>query len=71
MKKHYTKETSGHIKLLYDMLLKQEQTLEAHNERLRSSENAMVEQDKRIGDLEKIAHSQLIWRIEDYNRSVG
>ena len=26
--------------------------------------------DKRVGDLEKIANSQLIWRIEDYTRKL-
>ena len=70
MPKHYSKETSNHVKLLYDMLMKQEQALDKHDGKLLFYETTLKDQEKRIDDLEKIAHSQLIWRIEDYSRSL-
>lgn len=68
MTKHYSKETASHVKLLFEMLLKQEKAIEFQDERVLSSEMSLKDQDKRIGDLERIARNQLIWRIEDYTR---
>lgn len=68
MTKHYSKETASHVKLLFEMLLKQEKAIELQDERVMSSEMSLKDQDKRIGDLERIARNQLIWRIEDYTR---
>ena len=50
--------------------MKQKEMLELHDVRLNEHDDQLKEQDKRIGDLEKIAHSQLIWRIEDYARKL-
>ncbi|XP_020914676.1 TNF receptor-associated factor 4 isoform X2 [Exaiptasia diaphana] len=70
MQRHYKNEIITHVKLMYDLMTKQKGLLDANDQRLNQFENIMKEQNKRIGDLEKIAHSQLIWRIEDYTRKL-
>ena len=68
--KHYKSELINHVKLIFDVMMKQRETLENHAVRLSGHDDALKAQDKRVGDLEKIAHSQLIWRIEDFNRKL-
>lgn len=50
--------------------MRQKSELEECNASLARHEELIKTQEKRIGDLEKIAHSQLIWRIEDYTRKL-
>ena len=58
------------MKLIYEVVMAQKGELDACNASLARHEELIHTQEKRIGDLEKIAHSQLIWRIEDYTRKV-
>jgi len=68
MARHYKNEIITHVKLIYDVMMKQKEVMDGNEDKMAHFENTLKEQNKRIGDLEKIAHSQLIWRIEDYNR---
>lgn len=68
MARHYKNDIINHVKLMYDLMTKHKGMLDTNEQRLTHFENTLKEQQRRIGDLEKIARSQLIWRIEDYTR---
>ena len=56
------------MKLIYDLAIQNKERLDKHDTSLVEHVNMIKEVDKRVGDLEKIAHNAMIWRIEDYNR---
>ncbi|XP_031549452.1 TNF receptor-associated factor 4-like isoform X2 [Actinia tenebrosa] len=68
MAKHNKSEIINHVKIVYKMMMENKMMLDSHQLKLEEHEKVMKSQEQRIGDLEKIAHSQLIWRIEDYSR---
>lgn len=68
MTRHYKNDIINHVKLMYDLMTKHKGMLDINEQRLTHFENTLKDQQRRIGDLEKIARSQLIWRIEDYTR---
>ena len=41
-----------------------------HDANLVEHLNMIKDADRRVGDLEKIAHNAMIWRIEDYTRKL-
>ena len=59
-----------HVKSIFTKILELDQTLGKHESTLKEQADLIKAQDKRVGDLEKIANSQLIWRIEDYSRKM-
>lgn len=68
--KHYKSELINHVKLIYELVVKQKNALEESDAQIRLHDDLIKSQEKRLGDLEKIAHSQLIWRVEDYTRKL-
>lgn len=59
-----------HVKSIFTKIQELDQTLGKHESTLKEQADLIKAQDKRVGDLEKIANSQLIWRIEDYSRKI-
>ena len=70
MPKHYKSNMIEHVKSIFTKILELDQTLGKHESTLKEQADLIKAQDKRVGDLEKIANSQLIWRIEDYSRKM-
>jgi hypothetical protein len=56
------------VKLIYEVAMQNKERLDKHDETLAEHVNMIKDVDRRVGDLEKIAHNAMIWRIEDYNR---
>ncbi|EDO32849.1 predicted protein [Nematostella vectensis] len=70
MAKHMKSEIIGHVKMIFGVVLEQKEKLDNHAQKFEEHETIMKQVDSRVGDLEKIAHSQIIWRIEDYTRKL-
>ena len=70
MPKHYKSNMIEHVKAIFTKITELDQTLNKHESTLKEQADLIKAQDKRVGDLEKIANSQLIWRIEDYSRKM-
>ena len=70
MPKHYKSNMIEHVKSIFTKITELDQTLGKHESTLKEQADLIKAQDKRVGDLEKIANSQLIWRIEDYTRKM-
>ena len=70
MPKHYKSNMIEHVKSIFTKITELDQTLSKHESTLKEQADLIKAQDKRVGDLEKIANSQLIWRIEDYTRKM-
>ena len=70
MPKHYKSNMIEHVKSIFTKITELDQTLNKQETTLREQADLIKAQDKRVGDLEKIANSQLIWRIEDYSRKM-
>ncbi|KXJ29097.1 TNF receptor-associated factor 4 [Exaiptasia diaphana] len=67
MIKHYTKEITNHVRLLHDRLMKHDILLNQVKETVELHGSMFDQHAARIVDLERIAHSQLIWRIDEYS----
>ena len=59
-----------HVKSIFIKMTEQDERLNKHELALKENTDFIKGVDKRVGDLEKIANSQLIWRIEDYTRKL-
>lgn len=59
-----------HVKAIFTKIIDLDENLNKHEATLKEQADLIKAQDKRVGDLEKIANSQLIWRIEDYTRKL-
>lgn len=59
-----------HVKAIFTKITELDENLNKHEATLKEQADLIKAQDKRVGDLEKIANSQLIWRIEDYTRKM-
>lgn len=59
-----------HVKAIFTKITELDENLNKHEATLKEQADLIKAQDKRVGDLEKIANSQLIWRIEDYTRKL-
>lgn len=70
MPKHYKSNMIEHVKAVFTKIQELDETLGKHENTLKEQADLIKAQDKRVGDLEKIANSQLIWRIEDYTRKL-
>lgn len=70
MPKHYKSNMIEHVKAVFTKIQELDETLGKHENTLKEQTDLIKAQDKRVGDLEKIANSQLIWRIEDYTRKL-
>ena len=70
MPKHYKSNMIEHVKSIFTKISQQDERLEKHELTLKENADLIKAVDKRVGDLEKIANSQLIWRIEDYTRKL-
>ena len=57
-----------HVKSIFSKISQEHERLEKNERMLTENVDRIKQLDKRVGDLEKIANSQLIWRIEDYTR---
>ena len=68
--KHRKTELIGHVRKLYDVVMATKRELQETKTQLREQIEANQRQEQRIADLEKITKSQLIWRIEDYQRKL-
>lgn len=68
MLKHYTKEITHHVKLLHDTLMQHDALLKQVMLTVETHDDKFTKHEQRIGDLEKIANSQLIWRIDEYSK---
>ena len=68
--KHYKSDIINHVKLIYEIAMQNKQRLDKHDENLAEHVNMIKDVDRRVGDLEKIAHNAMIWRIECYNRKM-
>lgn len=70
MPKHYKSAMIDHVKSIFTKITEQDEQLGKHELALKENAEQIKGVDKRVGDLEKIANSQLIWRIEDYTRKL-
>ena len=70
MPKHYKSNMIEHVKSIFTKIKGQDERLEKHDNTLNENADLMKAMNRRVGDLEKIANSQLIWRIEDYTRKL-
>jgi len=70
MPKHYKSNMIEHVKSIFNKIQEQDERLNKHELTLKENADHIKALDKRVGDLEKIANSQLIWRIEDYTRKL-
>lgn len=70
MPKHYKSNMIEHVKAIFTKITDLDENLNKHEATLKEQADLIKAQDKRVGDLEKIANSQLIWRIEDYTRKL-
>ena len=70
MPKHYKSNMIEHVKAIFTKITELDENLSKHEATLKEQADLIKAQDKRVGDLEKIANSQLIWRIEDYTRKL-
>ncbi|XP_029192548.1 TNF receptor-associated factor 4-like [Acropora muricata] len=70
MPKHYKSAMIDHVKAIFIKMTEQDERLNKHELALKENTDFIKGVDKRVGDLEKIANSQLIWRIEDYTRKL-
>ena len=70
MPKHYKSNMIEHVRSIFLKINEQDERLEKHENMLQENADLIKGVDKRVGDLEKIANSQLIWRIEDYTRKL-
>lgn len=61
------KEITSHVKLIHNQESKHDQLLNKFLQKLTEHENMISLEDERIANLEKIAHCQVIWKIEDYS----
>lgn len=69
---HLIAEAEKHVSLLLDLNLKQKEILNSILERVEEHGQTIKERNlPRIDELEKMARTQLIWRIEDYNEYVN
>ena len=68
--KHYKSDIINHVKLIYEIAMQNKERLNKHDENLAEHVNMIKDVDRRVGDLEKIAHNAMIWRIECYNRKM-
>ncbi|KXJ29030.1 TNF receptor-associated factor 4 [Exaiptasia diaphana] len=65
MVKHYAKELTNHVDMLHVEEIKRDELLNKILLKLREHEMMIGNDDERIGNLESINNTQLIWRIED------
>lgn len=65
MVKHYIKELTTHVDMLHVEETKRDELLNKILLKLREHEMMIGNDDERIGNLESINNTQLIWRIED------
>ncbi|XP_032228173.1 TNF receptor-associated factor 4 isoform X2 [Nematostella vectensis] len=70
MPKHNKTNIIAHVKMVADLALKNKELIMRFSEKLSEHGTLIEKHEKRLNDLEKIAHSQLIWRIEDYTRKM-
>lgn len=70
MPKHYKSNMIEHVKSIFKKIQEQDERQNKHDLTLKENADHIKALDKRVGDLEKIANSQLIWRIEDYTRKL-
>ena len=68
--KHYKNNMVEHVKSIFSKISQEHERLEKNERMLTENVDRIKQLDKRVGDLEKIANSQLIWRIEDYTRKL-
>lgn len=68
--KHFKGEIINHVKLIYNLAMENRKRVENSEAILTEHLNLIKEVDKRVGDLERIAHNAMIWRIEDYSRKL-
>lgn len=56
--------------MLYDVVMATKKDLEETKLQLREQTEANARQEQRFADLGEITNSQLIWRIDDYQRKL-
>ena len=66
--KHYKSDIINHVKLIYDVAMQNKERLDKHDADLAEHVNMNKDVDRRVADLEKIAHNAMIWRIEGFQR---
>ncbi|XP_057295135.1 TNF receptor-associated factor 4-like isoform X2 [Hydractinia symbiolongicarpus] len=68
LSRHYKAGIIEHVRLLYDVVMKQGQRLDQHHELLQDHGALLETHQAQITDMERIARNQLIWRIDEYGR---
>lgn len=68
--KHYKSDIINHVKLIQGLAMQNKERLDKHDASLVEHVNLIQGVDRRIGDLEKIAHNAMLWRVEDYTRKL-
>ena len=68
--KHYKTGIIEHVRILYDLVMKEGKRLDQHQEFLQEHGTLLEVHQGQISDLEKIARNQLIWRIDEYSRKM-
>ncbi|KAL9981772.1 hypothetical protein ACROYT_G010519 [Oculina patagonica] len=66
--KHQKSELINHVRMLYRVVKEQKTELQEIKTQLKEQIDSNRTQEQRIEDLERITNSQLIWRIDDYQR---
>ncbi|KAJ7387270.1 hypothetical protein OS493_004246 [Desmophyllum pertusum] len=68
--KHHKSELISHVRMLYSIVMEQKKELQETKAQLREQIDTISRQEQRIEDLERITNSQLVWRIDDYQRKL-
>lgn len=68
--KHHKSKLINHVRMLYRVVMEQKKELQETKAQLKEQIDANRTQEQRIEDLERVTKSQLIWRIDDYQRKL-
>ncbi|XP_066935352.1 TNF receptor-associated factor 4-like [Clytia hemisphaerica] len=68
--RHYKTGIIEHVRLLYDIIMKQGQRLDQHHELLQDHGALLETHQTRLADMERVNRTQLIWRIDEFGRKM-
>lgn len=68
--KHYKNGIIEHVRILYDLVMKEGLRLDQHQEALQEHSSILETQQAQINDMERTSRSQLIWRIDEFSRKM-
>lgn len=70
LQKHNKTGIIAHVRLLYDVVMKQSQRLDQHHELLHDHGALLEAHQALIDEIQQSAKTQLVWRIEEFSRKM-